>query len=985
MTILEKCIQAQRDRKESLEKGVGFFHFALDCANPRYLFYALLEGTRFGLSSSDNDNDENTIFYKTNASIDKIRQLGQSLSLNFIYVKGKSCEGHLISVDIDNFNTDDSFIYFKKSKLDPVFNKPLLEALANEGIIISNDAGQIDYMRVIEELKNYSNVNWNESVEISPSIAFDYLRWISLRQDSKPLKRLDDSKVEYEKGFALSKCQIFPMKLALEKMDDEGVVYVKGYNDKLNDVFTNYFLKEKLKGNKTILVARKNQDRITALTDKFKKSGYANIIPNHFFGDSEFNLIEETKRIITSEDRKLDGIGYIYKRNWETELMNFVRASKNENSTILKTGEDTLTGVNKFSYYHKLRTSSVPLNVDTYTPNDFKKDKEFINFFESAIYINKGKMSKYPLYSLKRYGSNDLFQAMRSLLNKTWTHLDDLQSKIYDYQCRDWGLGSISCIDDLEGVLRKIKSILEYNGFSQLFFDISKDPKAMPTAMTLANLNERKNQLFEIICEYVSDLSKIDEPLDEYLTLANSKNIFKKRKGKKLLAKTLRDRRDLPDYIVTLNNYESCLKEFKERVKESESTFGLILYDEEGPKKALEALQFLDEYKKLVEEDKRCSVDENEFVANIFASYDFKQDVRDKVKELDILLFEINEDFENLASFFANSFHEKTLSFSILKQELKAKEEISFVEYEQYCEFLTRIKNSSSAMREAFTTFDAVSESLDNFENDYWYSLYKAIATEKERLGLPTSMKAAMALCCYEPYEIDSDGIDVCQYVRSKVIDYWASSIEAEKVKASYRYGGKLYSYKVLEHYKELARLVSPLQISSAKTLSLTDVEYDYVYIENPEEYSDDELYLLLSKGKKALIISKKEDDRFSGYGKMILDEDSLYNDYLRFDNLSSEFVDFMAYGFEENGLELLTKEESKSAMYFSYRDSEGQLHAVIPNCLVGDTENVEVKVILNALLIYIGRQPLTIIPSMTLMINPKQAIRLALDKAKID
>lgn len=29
--------------------------------------------------------------------------------------------------------------------------------------------------------------------------------------------------------------------------------------------------------------------------------------------------------------------------------------------------------------------------------------------------------------------------------------------------------------------------------------------------------------------------------------------------------------------------------------------------------------------------------------------------------------------------------------------------------------------------------FDAVDEPLDNFENDYWYSIYKAIAIEKKR------------------------------------------------------------------------------------------------------------------------------------------------------------------------------------------------------------------------------------------------------------
>lgn len=989
MTILEQCIERQKERRKYLIEGNGFDSFSLDCGNSRYLYHALLEGKTFGLYPNDIDmvvrSFDSVENFLVDAPSDTIRMIGDDASLSFIRIKGQGCDGYLISLNVDLNERSCDYFTFRKSKLDPVLNMPLVERLQEFGIDIYDGRGHIDYMKLMCDLVKHREIKVEEVTSLDNNVLYDFYRWNTLNSDSKTLKRLDDETPEYEKRFSISKCPIFPMKRIFEKLDDEGVVYVRGNNHKLNDVLTNYFLKDKLKEGKTILVARKSEDQVERLSKKFKSTGYANIIPDHYFGDPGFNLVDEARRMLTSTDSTFEGLGLIYKRNWESELTKFMRSDRNVNSVILKTGEDTLTGVNKFSKYHKSRTNSVPLDISRYTLSDFKKDKDFMSFFKSAIYINKGKMSKYPLYSLSAYGTKELFQTMRSSLNVTWNHLDDLQSKISEFGVRDWGMGSVSSIGDLESILNKLKVILQYDGFSDVFFDISKNPNSMALSMTLANLSERRDSLFETICEYVSDLSKIDEPLDEYLRLAKSKNLFDRNRGHSLLSNTLRDKRDLPDFMVTLDKYESCLEEFKSKVKESESMFGLILYSEDGPRKAMEALRFVDEYSRLVEDDERCDRMSNTFVGRIFKDYDFREGLRDKAKDLENIIMEIDEDFAGLKDFFNCSFHERTLSFSSLKQDLKGKEEVGYIEYEQYCEFLNRIKNCSSTMKEAFLTFDAVNEPIDNFENDYWYSLYKSLAVEKESVGVSSHMKAAMALCCYEPYKIDDDGLEISKMVKEKVMDYWTDDGEVVRLKDSYRYGGTIYPYNALNHYSKFAKMVSPLQISTARMLSLSDIGYDYVYIENPEDFDDDELYLLLSKGGKALVVSNTEDQRFSGYGKYVLDEGSLYRDYLRFENLSDEFVDEMAYGFEENGLELLNMDESGSAMYFSYRDEDGTLHAVVPNCLIGDVESVKVKVILNSLLLYIGKEPLVIVPSMTLMIDPKRAIEIALENSKID
>lgn len=92
-----------------------------------------------------------------------------------------------------------------------------------------------------------------------------------------------------------------------------------------------------------------------------------------------------------------------------------------------------------------------------------------------------------------------------------------------------------------------------------------------------------------------------------------------------MLAATLRDKRDLLDFIVTLDNYFTSQSEFEKKTQESEDLFGLVLYSDEGPKKALDALNFLDEYKRLISSDKRCDKNVNNFIQEIFNDYNLEK------------------------------------------------------------------------------------------------------------------------------------------------------------------------------------------------------------------------------------------------------------------------------------------------------------------------------------------------------------------------
>lgn len=991
MTLLENYLAKQEERRQILIGNKDCDSFELLNSNSRNLFYLLLDGKVLNLTTSHDGfvvhSFDGVSALDLNASSDDIEKIKNNISISFIYIKTNKVSGYLLSIALDFSGFNNGIYSYKESRFNPIINKPLIESIRKEyGVDLNNPYGYVDYDKLLKFYK--SKINDSIVIEdrcvVCQSVLLEYLKWSCLDKNNEPIRRMNDFHPNYGIGYKVDKCPLYPLKMIYEKLDNESVVFVKGNNKKLNDICFKYFLKEKLIKGNTILLAAKDEEEKNKITSLLRDTSYSVVVPNYYFGDKKYNLINEAKRVITTDIKPMKDLPALYKKNWDRELNEFIRCYHNTNSSILKTGEDTLTGVNKFSEYHSKRSKSIPLDISNYNEIDFENDQEFFKFFEKAIYVNKDRMRNNPLYSLKALGGEEVFSAMRESLNIAWNHIDKLQTQIEKANCKEWGFGIINSIETLDSALKKIKIILEYNGFSDIFFDISNNPKAMPIALTLSNLKEKKDQYFEQICEYVSNLSKLDEPLKDYLTLAKSHSFLKRKKGKRLLAATLRDKRDLLDFIVTLDNYFTSQSEFEKKTQESEDLFGLVLYSDEGPKKALDALNFLDEYKRLISSDKRCDKNINNFIQEIFNDYNFREEERDLVRDVELALAAVREDFVNLRDIFTQSFHEETLSFTNLKLELKKKEEVNYIEFEQYVELLTRIKNASSTIQNAITMFDAVDEPLDNFENDYWYSIYKAIAIEKEEKGFYSLNKAAMALCCYEPYTINDDGIQVSTILKNRVLSYWTTNLNAQKAKDSYRYGGNLYPYRVLDNYEEFAKLVSPLQISTSNSLSLSKVVFDYIFIFDPKKYDTDELVLLLSRAKKAIILSDDEDSRFDGYGVQKLDVDSLYRGNFRFSNLSNEFIDELAYGFEENGLELLSKEESKSAMYLSYKDEDGQLHFVVPNCLISDNDTIATYVILNATLIYLGKQPMTIIPSMTLMVNPQKAVEIALDKSKI-
>lgn len=288
---------------------------------------------------------------------------------------------------------------------------------------------------------------------------------------------MNDFHPNYGIGYKVDKCPLYPLKMIYEKLDNESVVFVKGNNKKLNDICFKYFLKEKLIKGNTILLAAKDEEEKNKITSLLRDTSYSVVVPNYYFGDKKYNLINEAKRVITTDIKPMKDLPALYKKNWDRELNEFIRCYHNTNSSILKTGEDTLTGVNKFSEYHSKRSKSIPLDISNYNETDFENDQEFFKFFEKAIYVNKDRMRNNPLYSLKALGGEEVFSAMRESLNIAWNHIDKLQTQIEKANCKEWGFGIINSIETLDSALKKLKLFWNTMAFRISFLTFQIIPK----------------------------------------------------------------------------------------------------------------------------------------------------------------------------------------------------------------------------------------------------------------------------------------------------------------------------------------------------------------------------------------------------------------------------------------------------------------------------------------------------------------------------
>ena len=875
--------------------------------------------------------------------------------------------------------------YLVRGYDDPVINRPL-DAWFEEsqGIELLVERPFVNPMNVYQDAKKaLEGTDWEILDEAAYTLP-EQRMYLQLScpdlNGSVPLSHTGNSDSSLPAKLRVAQGDVYPFVRAYDNLINRGCCYANIGSIQLQKIFLSDFIHRYLTAGKSILIAAPTQDSIEELKGYIRELGYGDLLPELFLGQRGYHLDRAAMRLsalkageLSSEDAER------IERSDRAALSYLKEAGTMWGLGSIETGEDSLTGLNKFSYYHSLRRTSFALDPSFYKPQDFANDRAFFTKLKEYPFVLLSSLRDNPLHSYRANGSSDqVYQALQATLRKTAEDLDKLVAQLEKSGVSACSETPIDTLEAYAEVRAKISTVLRYDGFTMSFFDFAKDVEAVPLALRLNSAKQSTDQLFEEISEFVKDVNLLAKlPLKAAVEDLESSSWIRRWKAKRLLLSALRERRDYDSFVQSLREYIEETAELEQTMAEAEGEFGLLLYADNGPERILSSLEFVSDYERMVQQNPFLKRETNLFVARIFTDREFREQEREILRDLDYAIDTLKADATNLADFFSDTIVGEAIPFSEMKARLARRMSVTLGQFRQHMGYLQLVDESSYTIKQGLEAYDSQRLSLACFENDYWYSLYKSLALAHYRGGVadPYPALAAMkeALPALNRRRQRQTFLSVQERARKL---WWGESGQRARVSLSMAPHAK--SYQILEHYWDLALGISPLQIASYETTpTVSRAGYDVVLIIEPQRFDDIRLVQAVAKGERVLVVSTSDevDARLAGFPRVQIDLESLYLGPLDYSLLSEDFMNLFALGFDENGYELETAEESHSAMPFSYVGRDGVRRCVIPYSLISQRQLNMTLIGTNSVLLSLGLSPLTLFPCMPLVIDPKGVV----------
>ena len=799
-------------------------------------------------------------------------------------------------------------------------------------------------------------------------------------ESSVPLARTGNPDSRLPSKLRVAQGDVYPFTRAYDNLINRSCCLATLGSSQLQKIFLSDFIHRYLTAGKTILIAAPTHNSIEELKGYIHELGYGDLLPEAFLGEREYHLDRAAMRLSASRGNELsaEDVERIAKSDRAT-VTYLKEAGTMWGLGSIETGEDSLTGLNKFSYYHSLRRTSFALDPSFYKPQDFADDKAFFAKIKDYPFVYLSSLRDNPLHSYRASGSSDqVYQALQATLRKTSEDLSNLLAQLEKSGVAACSETPIDTLEAYAEVRAKIATVLRYDGFTMSFFDFAKDVSAVPLALRLNSAKQSTDQLFEEISEFVKDVNLLARlPLKASVEDLESESWIKRSKAKRLLLSALRERRDYDRFVQSLCEYIDATAELEQTMAEAEGEFGLLLYADNGPERILTSLEFVSDYERMVQQNPFLRRETNPFVARIFTDRDFREQEREILRDLDYAIDTLKADAANLADFFSDTIIGESISFAELKARLTRRMGVTLGQFRQHMAYLKLVEESSYTIKQGLEAYDSQRLSLVCFENDYWYSLYKSLALAHYRGGVADPYPALAAIKEALPALARRRQRQTFQSVQERARKLWWSE-QGQRARVTLRMAPHAKTYQILESYWDLAAGISPLQIASFETSPLVpQARYDVVLIIEPERFDDIRLAQAISKGARVLAVSTADeaDSRLAGFPKVQIDLESLYLGPLDYSLLSDDFMNLFALGFDENGYELETAEESHSSMPFSYVGKDGVRRCVIPYSLIGQRQLNMTLIGANSVLLSLGLSPLTLFPCMPLVIDPKGVV----------
>lgn len=812
-------------------------------------------------------------------------------------------------------------------------------------------------------------------------VAREYLRYCRGDLSSSRVIAIADGDYSGRTTYRLSSSDVYPFANAYEVVDNRFVCLAECESDDLKALFLKDALNTYLRDGKSILVAAKDRETADFIRGRITDMGLGLLLGGARIGDTGYRLDKEAISLSASEGPEVseDAIARVERsRNLSSDLLSSL-STANISGTIV-TGEDSITGLNKFSYYRSLRRTSFKLDTEYYTPADYDRDVRFFETIKDYRYVYLASLKECPMHSYRAVvGDQRVYQAMIDTLNKSAKDLDefrDLLDKSGISQLSESPIDSLTSFTDIRATAA---ILLRYDGFPMTLFDSADETDAMPLALRLNTVKDSMDVLFEEICERVKDINTLsDEPLADLLKDLDSDKYMIRRRARRTLKRMLREPARIDSFIDTLREYMELTSEFDECMAKAENIFGMVLYANDGPKRVLSSLEFISDYRRITSEHPILARENNTFVQRIFEDRDFRESEREILRDADYAADALRADATALSDFFSDTIVSEEIPFDEIARRIRRRASIQPREFSEYSDFVSALEKASYCLKQAVDIYDGVDLSLSALENDYWYSLYRSIALSTRR-DSEDIYRVMSAMVDARDDAVSVESKETFDAVQARAREVWWNSDVGAGAQRTCRMAPHAQASQVLDSYWDLALTISPLQVCSMDELPPVEGRtFDICLIVDPEGFSDQDLALFLSWGERVLIVSDlpEVDPRLSRIDRVEISLEGLYRGPLDYSLLSEDFLNLFASGFDLNGFELQTAEEYGGSMPLSYVGKDGVRRCVIPFVLIGQRQTRTAVIGADRTLISLGLPPLVLSPSMQLVIDPEATIR---------
>ena len=581
----------------------------------------------------------------------------------------------------------------------------------------------------------------------------------------------------------------------------------------------------------------------------------------------------------------------------------------------------------------------IDLNVENYGVGDFEKDISFFETLEKLDSVKDTYISNHPYFGLTLDDSMENHHNLQLLCINLIKKLKDFMEFYQQLDFMKQYHLSLDSIRDFERYQDAGKVLSQYNGFPRKHFkiDASKEEQYNLSVLKKAYQNVSASQL---MLSNFCDKAIFDEDLANLAKLYQSRNIFKKHKAKKILAKHIKIKKEhdfdalsriIDTYVKAKSKVSDMLPNYYEIYGDSVMTMNGVVEIESN-------IQYIRLFRSYEQKYPNFNI-EHPFIKRFLKDKTFRIAVVQDLEQAKVFYDDIMESLNEYVGCYRdrNNQYIYELNLSELIQKLSKESMLSYDLFSQYISFREAQTNASVMLQVVLRRYMVKQIPLTSLAKDFTYSfLYQVYQSGKQSFAPYSkdyiSIKEQFIESLFT--EKNDDILENYQAYSQAIQD---ESNQDENVSLYETFKKEIQEESLeMEVHDQALRLLSkcyPITLVSEDDLyAIPDDLFDNVLVVGGEKMDNMRLLSTYRVGKKRMFLYRDvSDKRIQGYHETKINKDNLYYKAFDYSLLPSYFFEKLKKECEDSGARLVLDDER----YPLIVEKNGHNYGILPNNLL--------------------------------------------------